>query len=108
VYPCRRNARLQGWCGCLVLLGALYANPWDTTDKTIVDLEISKPRVTSKYHRPRWARQYTYDGTEVDLAVPRPSPATTTEQPVTPLPDATAPSAPAPGGTPAPPAQEGR
>jgi hypothetical protein len=108
VYPCRRNARLQGWCGCLVLLSCLGANAWGDTDKTIVDLEISKPRVTSNYHRPKWARQYTYDGTEIDLVVPRPSPAPDTEQPVTPLPNTTAPSAPAPVETPSPPVPEGR
>lgn len=108
MYPCRRNARLQGWCGCLVLLSCLCTSAWGDTDKTIVDLEISKPRVTSNYHRPRWARQYTYDGTEVDLVVPRPSPATAPEPPVTPLPDTPVPPEPAPGETPAPPLQEGR
>ena len=106
MYPRQRHARLQGWCGCLMLLGSLFANPWDTTDKTIVDLEISRPRVTSNFHRPRWARKYIHDGTDVDLAVPRPSPATATEPPVTPLPDASAP--PAPVETPPPPVQEGR
>ena len=42
-------------------------------DKTEVDLEHGRLEPSARYHQPRGAQLYTYDGTQVDLATPRAS-----------------------------------
>ena len=42
-----------------------------TAKTTEVDLAHGRSESTSYYHRPRGARHYYYDKTEVDLAMPR-------------------------------------
>ncbi len=61
---------LSSWFGCVLLVCIATTNAWSDTDKTVVDLERSRPGAASRYHRPRAAHLYHYDKTEVDLAVP--------------------------------------
>jgi hypothetical protein len=57
-------------CG-LCLLGGLGWQPaWGDTDKTIVDLERGPAAPPARYARPRWARIYRYDKTDMDFATP--------------------------------------
>ena len=84
--------------GMLMLLAGVQPGDWSMTDKTAVDLERAPSVAASRYHPPRGARQYRYDETEVDLAVPMP-PAPTPETPQAvpgPVPDDTPETVPAP------------
>ena len=72
--------RLVYSLGMLMLLAGVQPGDWSMTDKTTVDLERAPSVAASRYQPPRGARQYRYDETEVDLAVPIP-PAPTPETP---------------------------
>jgi len=65
-----RRTYLSGWFGGVLLVCIAAINAWSGTDKTVADLEGSRPAAASLYHRPRAVHLYHYDKTEVDLAVP--------------------------------------
>lgn len=74
------TSKIFGLAFGLLLWNAHQHLAWSATDKTIVDLETSRPFSSARYHRPRGAQSYTYDKTEIDLAQPR-SPSQTTTSP---------------------------
>ena len=83
--------------GMLMLLAGVQPGDWSMTDKTTVDLERAPSVAASRYHPPRGARQYRYDETEVDLAVPLPAPAPEIPQAApNPVPDDASETVPAP------------
>ena len=55
-----------------MLIASIQPGDWSTSDKTTVDLETPASVTATHHTRPRGARQYHYDGTEVDLATPLP------------------------------------
>ena len=65
-----RSTCLSSWFGGVLLVCCVATTAWSDTDKTVVDLERSRPEAASRYHRPRAAHLYHYDKTEVDLALP--------------------------------------
>jgi hypothetical protein len=72
--------------GILMLLAGMQPGDWSMTDETTVDLERAPAARATQYQRPRGARQYRYDETEVDLATPLPVPETLQAAP-DPVPD---------------------
>ena len=81
-----------------MLLAGVQPGDWSISDETTVDLERAPSVAATQYRHPRGARQYRYDETEVDLAVPIP-PAPTPETPQAvpgPVPDDTPEAVPAP------------
>ena len=56
--------------GMLLLIASVQPGEWSASDKTTVDLETPAPATATHHAHPRGARQYHYDGTEVDLATP--------------------------------------
>ncbi|MGQ4809612.1 hypothetical protein NKDENANG_03035 [Candidatus Entotheonellaceae bacterium PAL068K] len=76
----------------------IVAQPPYWSDKTEVDLELSRPQPASRFRRPRGAQLYVYDTTDLDLALPRAAPPEA-ERPLEPLPLRRVPAtAPLPGG----------
>ena len=65
-----RSTCRRGWFGCVLVVCMAATNAWSDTDKTVVDVERSRPGAASGYHGPRAAHLYHYDKTEVDLALP--------------------------------------
>lgn len=65
-----RSTYLSGWFGGVLLVCLAATTVWSGTDRTVVDLERSRPEAASRYHRPRAVHLYHYDKTEVDLAAP--------------------------------------
>jgi len=59
--------------GMLLLVASVQPGAWSATDKTAVDLETPASVTATQHAHPRGARQYHYDGTEVDLATPLPT-----------------------------------
>lgn len=89
--------RLVYSLGMLMLLAGVQPGDWSMTDETTVDLERAPSVVATQYHHPRGARQYRYDETEVDLAMPLSTPTPETPQAVpNPAPDDTPETVPTP------------
>ena len=59
--------------GMLLLIASVQPGEWSASDKTTVDLETPASAPATHHAHPRGARQYHYDGTEVDLATPLPT-----------------------------------
>ena len=59
--------------GMLLLIASVQPGEWSASDKTTVDLETPASASATHHAHPRGARQYHYDGTEVDLATPLPT-----------------------------------
>ena len=69
----RQLKRLAGSLGMLLLFASLQPGPWSASDKTAIDLETPASVTATQHAHPRGARQYHYDGTEVDLATRLPT-----------------------------------
>lgn len=69
----------------LCLLGCIGWQPvWGDTDKTIVDLERGPSAPPARYARPRGAKLYRYDKTEIDFATPLTESPDASQTPVSP------------------------
>ena len=69
----RQLQRLACSLGMLLLIAIVQPGAWSASDKTAVDLETPASVTATQHAHPRGARQYHYDGTEVDLATPLPT-----------------------------------
>ena len=69
----RQLQRLACSLGMLLLIASVQPGAWSASDKTAVDLETPASVTATQHAHPRGARQYHYDGTEVDLATPLPT-----------------------------------
>ena len=69
----RQLQPLAGSLVMLLLIASVQPGVWSASDKTAVDLETPAAATAAHHAQPRGARQYHYDGTEIDLATPLPT-----------------------------------